>query len=71
MTDLIIPVVIPLAILVATLGVMYLVLQFWQHKIQRRNRRSPLTTNMLRSPAETLRSEVEELEQENTYSSWS
>ena len=67
MFDLLIPVVLPLAIILATMGIMFLVFQIWRHKVQKRNSRSPLTRKMLRSPGETLREEIEELDTESTF----
>jgi hypothetical protein len=67
MLDLLIPILVPLVVLGATTGIMLLVLEWWRNKIRKRNRRSPLTRKMLRSPGETLRTEIEELDAENTF----
>lgn len=54
--------IIPFAVLYLVLGIMEFANIRWRHAIRKRNRRSPLTKNMLRTPGESLRKEIEELE---------
>lgn len=58
----IIAAIIPFAVFYLFLGLMAFANICWQHKVRRRNRRSPLTKNMLRTPGESLRREIDELE---------
>ena len=37
---------------------------FWLNKLKRRNKRNPLTSDMLRSPGETLRKQIDEITEE-------
>lgn len=67
MLDLLIPILVPSLIMLATTGIMFLVFEWWRNRVRKRNRRSPLTRKMLRSPGETLRTEIEELDAENTF----
>ena len=53
---------IPVAIFYLALGILNLKDMRWRREIQKRNRRSPLTKSMLRSPGESLRNEIDELE---------
>ena len=66
MLDLLIPLG-PLVIILATIGILFVVFHWWRSKIRKRNRRSPLTRKMLRSPGESLRNEIEELDAENNF----
>ena len=53
---------IPVVIFYLALGILNLKDMRWRRDIQKRNRRSPLTKSMLRSPGESLRNEIDELE---------
>ncbi len=59
--------IIPSILFVATFAIMFAAISCWGYFVRKRNRRSPLTRNLLRSPGETLRSQLEKIDQETDY----
>lgn len=59
--DFIISLLIPIIAIAFPVAVFMVAVRLWQRRIEKRNRRSPLTRSMLRAPGESLRNGIEEL----------
>ena len=67
MMDLLVPLLFPAICFSISAVILAGALWQWRRKIAKRNRRSPLTRSMLRAPGESLKTEIENLEFENSY----
>jgi hypothetical protein len=52
---------IPLAVIGVPFLVLFIVIEFWDWQAKKPRKRNPLTTDLLRSPGETLREQIDEL----------